>query len=482
MTALLNLRPLSLPLEVALLGLVLLFVDMASSSLRYKALTGWVTALGLTAILLVSFWDAPMGELGGGRYRTDAWSHFLNQWFLVAGVLVTLGSQVRVRRTAERRQGEYYLLLLFSLLGAVLLTGARDLILLLLCFELASIPLFVLAAIENGKNNEARLARTAEGAIKFFIVGVVSTPIALLGLAMILGMAGSSDLAVLSHLAPSPLVQTGVLLIIAGIGFKLGMAPFHMWVPDTYQSTPASFAAFLSTAPKLAALVMLSRLLGSGLAGQASLWVPVLAVGAGGTLLVGNVSALGQRSTHRMLAFSGVGHIGYFLMALIIGGALGQQALLFYGVAYLLTNIGAFIAVEVAIGHCEDDQIDQFAGLARRSPALALAMLVFLLSLAGIPFALGFWAKFYVFIEAWRSGHQLLVVLGALVAVVGLYYYLQIARIMYMVPPKEGAERPVVKPTQWLAIALCAAGVVGYGAWPAPLLHSVTVAAKAFVR
>jgi NADH-quinone oxidoreductase subunit N len=196
---------------------------------------------------------------------------------------------------------------------------------------------------------------------------------------------------------------------------------------------------------------------------------------------MGNFWALGQRSTKRLLAYSGIGHIGYFMMALLVGDNTGMAMFLFYVVAYLLTNIGTFLVVEAVCGRSEDESIDVFAGLSRRSPWLAMSMLLFLLSLAGIPFVVGFWAKLYVFIAAWRAGYSWLVVTGALLAIVALYYYLQIARVMYMNEPK--VKDPIaVKPSLAAGVLICLLGIVGYGAYPRPLLESARAAADAFMQ
>lgn len=476
-----DIRVLSLPLELSALLLIVLVADIVTDSVRGKTLTGWITVSGLFVLFAVTFAVPVEGVAFGGRYRADAWTLFLSRWFIVGAAVVTLGGMDRLRRMASRRQGEYNLLLLFSLLGVVLLSGSLDLILLALCFELASIPLFVMAAIEKRKGQETRLRLTAEGAIKFFLVGVVSTPIGLLGLALVIGMVGDSSISMLESAPQSPLLQVGLLLLLSGMGFKLGVVPFHMWVPDTYQSAPTPFVAFLSTVPKFTALIALARILVAGLGQRTDLWTPAVAMLSVATLVMGNFWALGQRNTKRLLAYSGIGHIGYFLMALLVADNTGIAMFLFYVVAYLLTNMGAFLIVEAVGGRSDDESIDIFGGLARRSPWMALAMLLFLLSLAGIPFVVGFWAKLYVFIAAWRAGYAWLVVAGALLAIVGLYYYLQIARVMYMSEPKQ-TEPVVVRPTLAAGIVICLLGVVGYGAYPKPLLESARAAADAFMQ
>lgn len=475
-----DIASLILPLELGGLLLVVLIYDMLATSIRRKTVSGWITVVGLVLIFGATFVNPTSATAFGGKFRVDQWSLFLSRWFLVGGAIVALGTLDRLRLMASRRQGEYYLLLLFSLMGMILLASARDLILVLLCFELASIPLFVMAAIENRKGQLERLKITAEGAAKFFLIGVVSTPIALMGFAFIVGLAGDSSITTLQSVQESPLLQAGLLLVLAGMGFKLGVVPFHMWVPDTYQSAPAPFVAFLSTAPKFAALIALCRVLVEGLYGRAGLWVPAVSTLCIATLVLGNFWALGQRNTKRMLAYSGVGHMGYFLLALMGADSTSIGMLLFYVVAYLFTNVGAFLVVEAVTGQSDEETIDAFAGLAKRSPWLALAMLLFLLSLAGIPFVVGFWAKLYVFVAAWNAGYSGLVVAGALLAIVALYYYLQIARVMYMVEPQ--VERPVsVRPSLSAGIIICLLGVVGYGLYPRPLLESAQEASRALI-
>ncbi|HEY5958277.1 MAG TPA: NADH-quinone oxidoreductase subunit N, partial [Polyangiaceae bacterium] len=320
----------------------------------------------------------------------------------------------------------------------------------------------------------------AEAAMKFFVVGVVSTPIALLGAAFLVALSASTDIVAIAQMPLEPIHVLGLVLLLSGMGFKLGVVPFHMWVPDTYQAAPTTFVAFLSTAPKLAAMAALSRIYVFGYASASEKWVPLVLLLSIATLILGNLSALTQSNTKRLLGYSGIGHVGYLLMGLLVVDSFGLEALLFYLVAYALTNLGAFLAVEAIESNDGDGNMTDLNGLWSRAPWLALSMLLFLLSLAGIPFVVGFWAKLYIFVAAWRGGHPGLVLLGALVAVVSLFYYLQLARCMYMTAPATNSNPLRVGLSLKVAVLVCVAGVVGLGLYPRPLLETAHAAAVEF--
>jgi NADH-quinone oxidoreductase subunit N len=263
------------------------------------------------------------------------------------------------------------------------------------------------------------------------------------------------------------------------MGFKIGMVPFHMWIPDTYQGSSTPFVAFLSVAPKLAGFTALATLFFHGFDQTRDDWQPVLVALSLVSMVLGNVLAVVQSNVKRMLAYSGISHIGYMLMAFVSGNA-GLGTLLFYAVAYVVTNMGAFFIVEAVEEQTGSSDLDAFQGLYVRAPTLAMAMLIFLLSLAGIPFVVGFWAKLNVFVAAWQSGQYVLVVAGAVLAVVALFYYMQIARQMYMKQPeREGQVRAA--PLLAVALALCLAGTVLFGAWPAPLFDGARAASVPFL-
>jgi len=471
--------PIWTSLAVGGLILVVILLDSFLTSLTLKRAIGYVISGALFAIAAATFVVPPEGAAFFGVYQGDAWALLLQRLVLVSVAISTLGSIDHVRATTPRRQGEYYVLTLFSLLGMLLLTGARDLLFLVVSFELMGIPLFILAALQKQDLPGAKSRLPAEAAMKFFVVGVVSTPMALLGVSLLIGLSGTTDLAMIVRSPWSPLMQLGMVLILVGMGFKVGVVPFHMWVPDVYEASNTPFVAFLSTAPKVAGFAALARVFLLGLDAWSEHWVPAVLVLCATTLVLGNLWALSQRTTKRLLAYSGIGHVGYILLGFLTVDQFGTAMVLFYLVAYSFTNLGAFLVVEaVSKNGTGSDKLEDFSGLGRRAPWLALSMLLFLLSLAGIPFVVGFWAKLYVFVAAWRAGYAWLVLVGALLAVAALFYYMQLARAMYMEPPKT-EEKVVVPPALTVAIVLALAGVVGFGVYPASVLDQAESAASA---
>ena len=281
----------------------------------------------------------------------------------------------------------------------MVLASARELILLFVAFELMSIPLYMLTGFLK------RDAVAPEAALKFFLVGTVSSAVIAYGMSFIYGVTGGTTLALIPQAVRDghPVILLGMGLLLAGLGFKIAAFPFHMWAPDTYEAATTPFIAWLSVAPKAAGFVAILRLYVEGLGTTAELWMPILATLAGMTIVTGNLMAIPQRNIKRLLAYSGVAHIGYMLIGVAAVSSTGVAMLLFYLVAYLFGNIGTFLVVEAVARSEKSDGIDAYRGLAQRSPLLALAMLVFLLSLGGIPFVAGFWAKLYIFLAAARA-------------------------------------------------------------------------------
>jgi NADH-quinone oxidoreductase subunit N len=437
---------------------------------------GPFTLAGLAVVFGLTFVDGEGPALFGGSFVRDSLAVFAKRLFVAAAILSLLGSITLRHPSFERRAGEYHFALLVSLLGMLVLASARDLVLLFVAFELMSIPLFVLTGFIK------RDTVASEAALKFFLVGTVSAAIIAYGLSFLFGVTGTTDMAALpaAMVDGHPLMLAGMGLLLAGLGFKIAAFPFHMWAPDAYEAGPTPFVAWLSVAPKAAGFVVLIRLYVEGVGPAALMWMPVVAALAGLSIVAGNLMAIPQQNIRRLLAYSGVAHIGYMLLGLAAFSASGVAMVLFYLVTYVFGNMGAFLVVEAVARVEQSDRIDAYRGLAQRSPLLALAMLVFLLSLGGIPFVAGFWAKLYVFLAAAERGLYALVFLGAVLTVVALYYYLLIARRMYIEPP----DRPEPVPVPALlavGIGLCVLGVVGMGVYPGPWVTMVLdVAATLF--
>jgi NADH-quinone oxidoreductase subunit N len=470
---------LTLDFGVIALAVVVLLAD-AFLTVPGRALGALVTAT-LLALLGASFFLDLGGVAPHGVYVSDGWVLFFKRLFLVAGALGTLGSMAWLEARTPRRQAEYYAMLLFSLTGMMLLPGARDWVLLVVLFELMGIPLAVLSAWAktDGPPGEPRLG--PEGGLKLFVTSALSSALTLFGLGLVVGLTGTTAIVAVTPGMLSPLGMLGVVLLMCGLGFKVGAAPFHMWVPDTYESAPTPFVAFLSVAPKAAGLAALAVVLLVAFGPHRSSWGPALGAVSVASMVVGNFFALPQTDVRRLLGYSGVAQMGYALIAL---AAATQQALamaLFFIATYVFTNLGAFLVVHAAAEASGGHQTARLAGLSRRSPWLGAALLVFLLSLAGIPFVLGFWAKLFVFLAAWKAGASGLVIVGVVLAVLGLFYYLSVARSTFMAEGENPAPVPAALGVK-AAILVCLVAVVGLGLWPKPLVDEASRAASSMLH
>ncbi|NOT28064.1 MAG: NADH-quinone oxidoreductase subunit N [Acidobacteria bacterium] len=439
--------------------------------------TGWMTLFGLLAVFVLTFFAEEGTSILRGSFVQDGLALFAKRLFLASAAISVLGSLTMRQYAFSRRSAEYHFAIVVSVLGMSILASARELVLLFLAFELMSIPLFLMTGFLK------REAVASEAALKFFLVGTASSAVIVYGMSFIYGATGSTALeAIPAGLADgNPLVQLGMVLLLAGLGFKIAAFPFHMWAPDTYEAASTPFVAWLSVAPKAAGFVALIRLYVQGMGDSMLAWIPALAALAGITIITGNLMAIPQRNIKRLLAYSGIAHIGYMLIGLAAFSSSGIAMLLFYLVAYMFGNMGAFLVIETVSRSEQSDGIDAYKGLAQRSPLLALSMLVFLLSLGGIPFVAGFWAKLFVFWAAIERGLYGLVFLGAVLTVVALYYYLVVAQRMYIDAPER--QEPVRIPGLLAtAIAICMLGVVGMGVYPAPWVEMAQrVAATLFV-
>ncbi len=471
-----------LPLAVGALTVLALLVDALSPPPASGRAVGWLVVAGLTATLGATFFVDVAGPAAHGAYEASAWTLALQRLFLAAGVIAALGGVDHVAARAPKRAGEYWLLLLASITGMTLLAGARDLILLVVAFELMGIPLYVLAAFAKTDGDRAgvRDRRPSEAALKLYLVGATSTAVTLFGLALLTGMTCATRLDALTATPLQPLATLGALLMLAGFGYKVGVVPFHMWVPDTYQGAWTPFVAFLSVAPKAAGVAALTQVFVLGLGAQHDRWLPALMMLAFLSMAVGNLLALPQTDARRLLAYSGVAQMGYALLGVAAIGEQGAAMTLFFLTSYVFTNMGAFLVVHAVAEGGGGHDLDGLRGLAGRAPGLAAALLCFILSLAGIPFAVGFWAKLYVFLAAWQAGLGGLVIAGVALAALGIFYYLQVLRAAYMTDAR-GLAAPVVGAPLKLAIGLCLAAVLGFGLWPGPLVEGTARAAHALL-
>lgn len=476
-------------------GLLSVTAGLVGAPSRRPTRVPVVAGLSLAVALALVVLGRPEGPALVGSHLSDAFSRFVRALACGGGLLLVLSSSAYTRRM-DRAHGEFYGLLLFALLGVMLVSAVTDLMGLFVALELVTITSYVLAAFKRTD------LRSAEAGLKYLVVGAVSSAFLLFGCALVYGASGTVELATIAtHVAGkgfSPLLSLGVGLLLCGLFFKAAAVPFQVWAPDVYQGAPSPVTAFLSSLSKSAGFVLLLRVAAHVLvpaAGTAAgdAWVTFLGVVAGLTLLYGNLGAIPQRDVKRLLAYSSIGHAGYLMIGVtvVVGAAStpgrveGAAAVLVYLAAYYLTTILAF-AVVIAVsaqgrGH---DAGAVYAGLARRSPLLAFAMLLALLSLAGVPPLAGLVGKFLVFLAtvgaaSARPGLYALGAIGALGVVLSLYYYLLLIREMYAkAPAADGPAGPIAVPAGLRAvIAVGIAGLLGLGVWWAALYDAAAAAA-----
>ncbi len=423
---------------------VLLLVDLFIPKTR-KGITALLSALGLAATLGFTLSQIGMEESGfNGMVALDGFSTFVNALLLVSGLLGVALAYGYVKRMGIER-GEYYTLLLFSVVGMMLMAQATDLIVVFLALELLSIPLYVLAAFSRPKTD------SEEAGLKYFLLGAFSSGFLVYGIALIFGATQSTNIFAIVESASTStsnlLLTIGAALLLIGFGFKVAAVPFHMWTPDVYQGAPTAVTAFMSSGAKIAGFAALLRVFATAFPSIAADMTDVLWVLSVATMIVGNVVAIAQTDIKRLLAYSSIAHAGYILMAFVPYGnenvvATSVAAGLFYLVSYAFTNFGAW-GVVIALEKKEGKglAIADYAGLSKRHPALAAAMAVFMLSLIGLPPTIGLIGKVYLFRAVIDAGFVWLAIIGVLTSLVSAFYYLRVIVVMYMKDGEPTAER-----------------------------------------
>jgi len=371
-----------------------------------------------------------------GMFLHDGFTVFFTLLFCAVAAVAVLQSWDYVRRT-RINHSEYYALMLAATLGMILMAASNDLITVFLGLELMSLALYVLVGFRRGRLD------SSEAALKYFLLGAFASGFLLYGIALLYGATGTTNLGRMAiflgdtPLMGNPLLLMGGLLVLAGFAFKVAAVPFHMWTPDAYEGAPTTVTGFMSAGAKAAGFAALLRLVIVALPGLQADWRPLLAVIAGLTMTVGNVTALLQTNVKRMLAYSSIAHAGYLLIAVVAGGLPGGSAAMFYLAVYSLMNLGAFGVLSL-LGRGQEDRVTlaDLSGLAVRHPGLAAAMAIFMLSLGGIPPTAGFMGKVYVFSVAVDAGQMPLVIVGVLNSALSIYYYLRVTVVMYMREPQ----------------------------------------------
>jgi NADH-quinone oxidoreductase subunit N len=439
-------------LSESYIGSVLALVSMAS-----LAIASYMAAdLARSGTALVF-------DVGNPMFQLDPFSALVTA---VIGIAALLSCALSMHYLAELRinHGEFYALILFATSGMMLLVAAVDMLPVFLGLELMSIPIYVLAGFDR------RRLRSNESAMKYFLIGSFASAILLYGIALLYGVSGSTSFAAIrAGFDPAnPLALAGLAFVVVGFAFKISSVPFHQWTPDVYEGAPSAVTAFMSVTVKLAAFAAFVRVLALSFEPLGELLASLLWVLSAATLVVGNVMAVIQENIKRLLAYSSIAHAGYLLIGFVPGTAAGYSAVVFYLIAYLFMNLGAFGVVVALANRGQDcERVSSFAGLAQRRPGLAALMTLFMIALAGIPGTAGFTGKFLIFSAAVDAGHVWLAILGVLMSVVSVYYYLRLPVLMYMRDPTEEATRTGSLGVGEIAVlAVCGIGVVYLGLFP----------------
>lgn len=459
-------------LTVFLTALVVLVLDLA---IRRKAVTAVLAMLGLG---LACYFCLRLGgvttSLFSDMIRVDGFALFFKVLACVVTAVVVLAS-VEFRNLAVLYAGEYYALLLFACLGIMLLAAATDLLSIYIALELLTLSCYALVGFTKTE------PRSSEAAIKYFLLGAVATGTMLFGMSYLYGLTGSTNLTVigqvLSGSGGSPLAMLATLFILAGFGFKIAMVPFHMWCPDTYEGAPTPITAFLSVGPKAAGFAVLVRVFLSAFGAIRVDWVPVVAVLSALTMTLGNVVALTQTNIKRMLAYSSIAQAGYILIGFVVTQGIGLSGVLLYLLAYLFMNLGAFAVVIIVSNYLGSDEIKDYSGLSQRAPGVALALVLFLWSLAGLPPTGGFIGKFFVFAGAIQSGYLWLAIVGVLNSVISIFYYFNVVRQMYLIKSEFSGPLPQYT-LLGSVIAVCLVFTLGIGLYPEPFIRVVRTATQ----
>ncbi|HLH05231.1 MAG TPA: NADH-quinone oxidoreductase subunit N [Bryobacteraceae bacterium] len=466
---------------LSVFGIVIMLLEALMRASARRASLGGVALFGLAVAFLANLWAASNpGAAFSGMIVVDGYGTFFRGLVLVVGALCVLNSLSYLDRE-KSQTGEFYALLLFSVVGQCVLATAADLIMVFIGLEISSIASYILAGYlrDDRRNNES--------ALKYFLLGSFATAFLLYGIAWIYGLTGSTNLAqirtVLDQGASSTLVAgLAAALLFVGFAFKVSVVPFQIWAPDVYQGAASPVSAFLSAGPKAAAFAILFRVFMVSFRPLNARWIWLVWGCALLTMIVGNFAALLQTNVKRMLGYSSIAHAGYVLVALAASSQIGIAAAMFYLASYALMNIGAFAVISyIAARNERFVKIDDLAGLGRREPVTAALLAIFVFSLIGVPLTGGFFGKFYVFQAALNSHLVWLTVIGLINSAIAAYYYLKIIVAIYMKEPGESMEH-LAPPALSLRIAIWASalGVLILGIFPGTLLSMATSSAALF--
>jgi NADH-quinone oxidoreductase subunit N len=464
---------------VVITSLVVLVVDLTSTrelETRFRFIIGGMIAcVGCAAAIVWMLVMPAHANALGGMLVVDP----LTQLVKVALLGLTLFTVlISIDATFTEHVGEYLALVLLAAVGMMFLVSAEDILMIFISLELTSLSLYILTAFNK------RDIKSAEAALKYFLFGGMAAAFTLFGLSLLYGLSGATNLgqiaAALAGKGLDPLLIVAIVMTVIGFGFKIAAVPFHLWAPDAYQGAPTPSAAFIASGSKVASFLIFAKVMMLGFAGAegsgawrqfVSGWAPVIAVVAVLSMVLGNLVAIVQSSVKRLIAYSAIAHAGYMLLGVMAHSGEAVASLVYYAVTYGLTTIGAFGVVAVVEDRTGDDKLSSFAGLSRRSPVVSFCMMIFMLSLAGIPPLAGFFGKFYVFAAALKTGAPnlgllWLVILAIAMSAVSLYYYLQVLKQIYVADVPADATELRAPFLSQVVLSLLAAGVILFGCAP----------------
>lgn len=456
-----------LPESFLLAGAFLvLLMDLITQNKKIVGLLS-LLILGLFLCLAKAHAQTQTLSLFFGTFTLDGLTQFVRY---LAGTItfITLLISLNYRKLPKAYQGEYYTLFLFMTFALILTSAASNLLMIFLSMEFVSILSYLMVGLLK------KDARSKEAAIKYLLFGSAASAIMLYGISLLFGLSGSLDFRMVQQsVATMPqffsITLIALIFFLVGLGFKISMAPFHMWAPDVYEAAPTPVTAFLTVAPKAVGMIALIRVLGIALEPLNPHWQQILVALSILTMTIGNLSAIAQTNIKRLIAYSSIAQAGYILMGLAVFGSLGIQSVLIYLATYALTNLGVFTAIVIVSNQTGSDEISSYAGLAKRSPFVAASLTVFLVSLAGIPPVAGFIGKWFVFASTVQNGFYVLAIAAALNSAVAAYYYFKIVKAMYLTP--SDMETPVfAAPALRIALVTTLCGVILFGIIPHSLI------------
>lgn len=458
--------------EIALviLAALIMVLDLFRPVRERDNLLGWVTFIGISLIAILAivlFWPGNESFLvWGGMLRVDSAAAIFRLIILIGAALAVLFS---MHIESVKQRGEYFAMLLFSIIGMGLMAAASDLIMLYLAIETTAIPLYVLAGFIT------REKKSAESGLKYLLFGAMTSAVMLYGFSLLYGFSGSTQFSAILTALQEGLIPQGIqvmilFLVVVGFGFKVSAVPFHFWAPDVYEGSPTPVSGFLSTSSKAAGFIALVRFLLSVFVIEPQIWMLIVAMLATISMLTGNLLAMVQKDAKRLLAFSSISHAGYILIGVASGTALGMKGVIYYLLAYLFTNTAAFGVINAIERETGSSELKQLNGLMKRSPGLALILLVSFLSLAGIPPFGGFISKIIVFSAAVEANMVWLLLVGILNSIIGLYYYLTVLRIAFT-GDAEVSKPVTVFPAWKFAFAICVLGIIVLGVIYTPWMN-----------